>query len=85
MQKASQGARNLHDYLSEDNSEGDYMPSAEDEAQSDGSIKPFDDEDLDLDGLSGEQARQIVQDMVSYYAVIIHFLCTNAYNTGSRI
>ena len=63
--KASQGARNICDYLSGDNSEEEYLPSGEDEAQSEGSIGPIDDEDGDLDGLDDEQARQAVQDMVS--------------------
>ena len=81
--RASQRARNITDHLSGDNSE-DYVPSGEDETQSDSSIKPTDDEDDDLRGLSGDQALQVVRDMVSRF-FIVGLLSTYLAGIGSRI
>ena len=81
--RASQRAHNITDHLSGDNSE-DYILLDENEMQSDSSIRSTDDKDDNLQGLSNDQALQVVRDMVSRF-FIVGLLSTYLTGIGSRI
>lgn len=64
--KASQGLQGIVDHLSEDDGD-EYAPSGEDEHRSESSFNGADDDnDNDLRDLNDEEARQAVEDMVTY-------------------